>query len=73
MIEIARALKAHRKKLGLSQKHAAEGIGISYSTVFTVEHGRHPTRRTVRKIATWMGLDCNNWNEIEPLYREIDE
>ncbi|MCU7725287.1 tetratricopeptide repeat protein [Actinoplanes sp. KI2] len=52
------AVRAHRRRLGLSQEDLAERIGVSTSTIGKVESGRirHPRPVTMRLLADAFGL-----------------
>jgi tetratricopeptide (TPR) repeat protein/transcriptional regulator with XRE-family HTH domain len=55
------AVRAHRRRLGLSQEDLAERIGVSTSTIGKVEAGRisQPRPATVRLLADAFGLTGN--------------
>jgi len=52
------AVRAHRRRLGLSQEDLAERIGVSTSTIGKVEAGRisRPRPATMRLLADAFGL-----------------
>jgi transcriptional regulator with XRE-family HTH domain/tetratricopeptide (TPR) repeat protein len=56
---LAELVRAHRRRLGLSQEGLAERAEVSVRTVRNIEGGRSgsPRRRSVRAIADALGLD----------------
>ncbi|MCY1138022.1 tetratricopeptide repeat protein [Actinoplanes sp. Pm04-4] len=72
------AVRAHRRRLGLSQEDLAERIGVSISTIGKVEAGRisQPRPATVRLLADAFGLTgdardsfCQGADEVAPAAR----
>jgi DNA-binding XRE family transcriptional regulator len=49
-------LRTRREALGLSQRGAAEQIGISFSTVSRVEAGQQPELAPLIKVLDWLGM-----------------
>lgn len=53
---LAAALRTRRESRGLSQRSAAEEIGVSFSTVSRVENGRQPELVPLLKILDWLDM-----------------
>lgn len=49
-------LRTRRESLGLSQRGAAEKIGISFSTVSRIEAGQQPELAPLIKVLDWLGM-----------------
>ncbi len=55
-----------RRRLGLSQEELAEASGVSAATIVQVELGhRRPQGRTLRKLATALGVEVADLLEEE--------
>jgi DNA-binding XRE family transcriptional regulator len=74
--DIAKRLIFLRESCGLSQKQAADKIGLSVSAIQKYEYGQHPSRRNLERIVSAYGCD-KTWlltgagtpfpGEIEPV------
>ena len=64
---MAITLKAARINVGMTQKEAAERLGISPDTLIKYEAGEtFPTVPTIRKIESLYGLTYNDINFLCP-------
>ncbi|MTI82311.1 MAG: helix-turn-helix transcriptional regulator [Firmicutes bacterium] len=53
-------VKQFRKIQGLSQKALAEKAGIAQATVHYIEAGGNATQRTLKKLATALGVKISD-------------
>lgn len=56
--KVARALKAFRRREGLTMRQAAARLALSYGTVQSLEHGMvfRPSARTLEIVHTHLGI-----------------
>ena len=53
------AIKAHRDRLGLSQKELAEMIGVTENTIANWEQGRSGFKQFARVVLLCHALNCS--------------
>lgn len=59
---IAKNIKYHRKRLGLSQDKLSKLAGVAYNTIVKIESGenQNPTIETLTKIAKALKVDISD-------------
>ena len=70
MIRCATIMEQHRLQGGITITLAEQEIGISKGHYCRLMRGAYPQRKTVAKIAEWMGLDSSNWESVKHLYND---
>jgi len=65
---LAENIKRFRKQLNLSQEELARKAGITYSTLIKLESGvnKNPTVKTLRQLASALGVSLDQLLEEEP-------
>ena len=62
LVEFASALKAHRRREGLTLTEAADATGISAATLSRIERAKfHPRFETAHALCAWMGVPLSEF------------